>query len=152
MDEMTYAGVAQSGGLGAKGKKILVTTLLFGIVFIVIGAIILASGGKKADPIVLSCGNSAGVSAEYGDVFEFNFTPTYRDEYSLYLQYASIVDVVDSYGSTVSYSRDWSYDSLSYDYAYKLGTLQSGRTYTIRAKSTTSSRFYILVNYTPSSY
>ena len=103
MDEMMYAGVAQSGRLGAKGKKILVTTLILGIIFIAIGSIILA-GEKKAESIVLTSGNSAGVSADYNDVVELTFTPTYRDEYSIYLQYASIVDVVDSYGSNVSYS------------------------------------------------
>ena len=147
MDEMMYAGVAQSGRLGAKGKKILVTTLILGIIFIAIGSIILA-GEKKAESIVLTSGNSAGVSADYNDVVELTFTPTYRDEYSIYLQYASIVDVVDSYGSNVSYSRDWGYESSSYQYAYDLGTLQSGRTYTIRVRSNTSSRFYVLVGYT----
>ena len=123
------------------GKKVLAITLVIGILFIIIGAVINATGsGSSLDNgtndyesndrvlYLYSTGYPTSCSVDSYEYYEIKFSPSSSGDYIFHIDNGYLSNLSREYSSSVSYSY---YSDYEYDNSYSV-YLSSGYEYTFR--------------------
>ena len=130
----------QNSVLTKSGAVILVFTIIFSMIFIIAGAVNLSNDNSPSGSSNTSTtyraydGSTLSIASTSGKYYDVEFSPNYSGTYSINMNGATVSNITNSSGNTVTFNTKY---GSYYDHSYTV-YLSSSYTYTFKIYATSS--------------